>query len=82
MSLPILDWLILYDNRAKRRYEYRRGTHECVRHDFVSTPLELATYIAQSACVTVGLHVEEHMFDVAGFVETHQTLGAGFDLVS
>src|ERR1700682_6349102 len=33
MPLPLLDWLILYDNRAKRRYEYRRGTHECVRHD-------------------------------------------------
>ncbi|MBV9769204.1 MAG: hypothetical protein JOZ32_06515 [Bryobacterales bacterium] len=26
------------------------------------------------------LHVEKHMFDVARFVETHQTLGERFDL--
>jgi hypothetical protein len=27
------------------------------------------------------LHVEEHVFDVARLVETHQALGVGFDFV-
>lgn len=28
-----------------------------------------------------GLHVKEHMFDVARFIEADQALGEGFDLV-
>ena len=46
---------------------------------------------SRSACLLDGraggfaldgrLHVEEHVFDVARFVETHQAVGESFDLV-
>jgi hypothetical protein len=32
-------------------------------------------------CVLVTLHVEAHVFDVAGLVEAHQALGERFDFV-